>query len=174
MEYLYHHVPNDMVGTVLYPLNQLKNIYPEQYDKKVKKYEGREQLLETEIPTLHCLWNDVIHLTAVPPEKLREKLALAGIVRPPTSWFKIPVSKIVGDDSTAFIYRLDKNLDPQLKDYESFNPERMNIYATVPKETLEYYKEMNEQGKNPLLFNFIPHILYKGTIETKDLEKITV
>lgn len=174
MDYLYHHVPPGMKGTVLYPLNQLKNIYPEQYEKNIKKYEGREYLLKSEVPPLHCLWNDVLHLTAVSPDETKANLALAGIVRPPTTWFKIPVSKIIGNNSVAFIYRRDKNLDPQLKDYEEFTPERMNVYRTVPTETIEYYKEMTLQGKRPLVFNFVPHILYKGTIETRGLETVTV
>lgn len=174
MDYLYHHVPPSMIGTILYPLNQLKNIYPEQYEKQVKKYESRKSLLTAEVPPLHCLWNDVLHLTAVSPEKLKANLALAGIVRPPITWFKIPVSKIKGSNSVAFTYRRDKKLDLRLKDYEEFIPERMNIYRTVPAETIEYYKEMNAQRKRPLVFNFVPHILYKGTIETKGLETITV
>ena len=68
-----------MIGTILYSLNQLKNIYPEQYEKHIKKYKSRESLLATEIPPLHCLWNDVLHLTTILPDEIKKNLALASI-----------------------------------------------------------------------------------------------
>ena len=162
-----------MVGKVLYPLNQLKAIYPEQYEDEVKKYEGRERLLTAEVPPLHCLWNDVIHMTAVAPDELRANLALADLSYPQREWFKIPVSKIIGENSIAFIYRRDKNLEPNFKDYEPFTVDRMELYRTVPVETIEYYREMKALDKRPLLFHLVPHILYKGTIDTSDIEIIT-
>ena len=36
MEYLYHRVPKNMNGTMLYPLNVLKNLQPEIYAEHVK------------------------------------------------------------------------------------------------------------------------------------------
>ncbi len=71
MEYLYHRVPPHMEGTILYPLNQLKDIHPKLYAQEVKKYEGRERLLLAEVQPLHCLWNDVLHMTAVSPDEVR-------------------------------------------------------------------------------------------------------
>ena len=67
MTFLYHRVPANMQGDFLSPLNQLKDIYPEAYAEAVKKYEGREFLMNVGIPTLDCLWNDFLFLTAVHP-----------------------------------------------------------------------------------------------------------
>ena len=38
MEFLYHRVPVNMEGSILYPLNQLKNLHPDIYVEHVKKY----------------------------------------------------------------------------------------------------------------------------------------
>ena len=72
MNYLYHRVPKNLQGQYLMPLTQLKKNHPEIYQEHLKKYEGRESLLKFKIPKLNCLWNDVIHLTAVQPKKLDE------------------------------------------------------------------------------------------------------
>ena len=159
-----------MVGTTLYPLNVLKETQPEIYNEHIKKYEDRKHLLTTEIPPLRCLWNDVLHLTAVAPASLKANLAKAGIELPPTAWFKIPVSLIQGGNSIAFTYRRDKDVIPNFKEYEPFDPARMEIYRIVPEETIEYYKQKRADGARPLLFHLVPHILYKGTIDTEVLE----
>lgn len=162
-----------MDGTILYPLNSLKKSHPEIHAEHVKKYEGREQLLTVEIEPLKCLWNDVLHFTAVSPQELKTNLAGAGIELSPRDWYKIPVSMIQGDKSIAFIYRRDQGVIPNFKEYETFDPKKIEIYRTVPEDTIEYYREQNAMGKRPLLFHLVPHILYKGSIDTKDLEIIS-
>ena len=176
MSYLYHRVPPNMSGTILYPLNVLKTIEPKLYDEHVKKYEGREHLLTAEVPPLNCLWNDVLHFTAVSPYELKENLAKAGIVLDSmwVRWYKIPISLIVGEKSIAFTYRRDINIIPNFKEYETFDPDRIDVYRCVPVETISYYREQKAKGLRPLLFHLVPHILFKGTIDAKDLEIITL
>jgi hypothetical protein len=141
MEYLYHRVPPNLTGTILYPLNKLREIYPEIYTEQVKKYIGREELLTRKIPSLHCLWNDVLHLTAVSPEELKLNLAKAGIEYKPMSWFKIPVHTIEGNNSTVFKQTKNKGESSHTQEYETFNIAKMSIYRTVPLETIEYYMQ---------------------------------
>ena len=172
MEYIYHRVPPNMMGTILYPLNVLKQLHPQTYDEHAKKYDGREQLLTTEVPPLHCLWNDVLHFTAVEPSTLKANLAKANIELPSVAWFKVPISLIQGEKSIAFTYRRDIDVVPNFKEYEPFDAMRMEIYRTVPDETIEYYKLKKAEDVRPLLFHLVPHILYKGTVETKGLEVV--
>ncbi len=162
-----------MAGTTLYPLNVLKETRPEVYNEHVKKYEGRERLLTTEIPPLHCLWNDVLHFTAVAPSTLKANLAKADIELPSVGWFKVPVSLIQEENSIAFTYRRDEDLIPKFKEYEPFDPARIETYRIVPQETIEYYKQKKAEGVRPLLFHLVPHILYKGSLDTKDLEIVS-
>lgn len=171
-EYLYHRVPKNMAGTILYPLNILKQTHPDIYSEQVKKYEGRERLLTTEIPPLHCLWNDVLHFTAVSPSTLKANLAKADIELASVGWFKVPVSLIQGENSITFTYRRDEDVVPNFKEYQPFDPNKMETYRTVPEATIEYYKQKKAEGVRPLLFHLVPHILYKGPIETKELEII--
>ena len=48
--YLYHWVPNDMVGDTLYPLNELKKTHSDLYEQKVSKYIGSEKVMKQVIP----------------------------------------------------------------------------------------------------------------------------
>jgi hypothetical protein len=173
MEYLYHRVPKNMEGTILYPLNMLKNTCPEIYADQVKKYIGREMLLTKEIPPLKCLWNDVLHFTAVSPEVLKTALKEAGIYYK-MSFFKVPISIIEGENSIAFTQREDANSAKIINDYEIFDPKRIEIYRTIPLKTIEYYKQKKADGLLPLLYHLVPHVLYRGIIETEGLEIISV
>ena len=161
-----------MSGTVLYPLNILKETHPEIYKEHVKKYDERRHLLTAEIPMLNCLWNDVLHLTAVAPNELKENLAKADLHYESMSWFKIPAEMILGEKSIAFIYNKNNDAIQNIKEYEKFDTARMEIYRAVPPETIEYYKKKKAEGGRPLLFHLVPHILYKGNIDTADFEII--
>jgi hypothetical protein len=176
-EFIYHRVEPKLKGTILYPLNQLKDIYPDMYAEHVKKYEGREHLLETQIPILNCLWNDVLHFTAVSPHKLLNNLRKGGLKDTTivwNKWFKIPIELIDKDKTIVCLYRRDINVIPDARDFSTFDPTKMEEYRNVPPETIEYYKEQFGLGRRPLTFHRVPHILYKGTIETKGLEIITI
>lgn len=176
-DYIYHRVVPNMKGTILYPLNQLKNTYPEAYDEHVKKYEGREQLLKTTIPTLQCLWNDVLHFTAVSPQELFNNLTKGGMTSKEmvwSKWFKIPIDLLEKEKTTVCLYRRDISYMPDARNFSEFDSKKMSEYRRVPLETIEYYKEQFMQGKRPLMFHLVPHILYRGTIETKDLEIVEI
>lgn len=63
--HVYHLVPKNFVGNVLFSLNRLKDTLPETYATQVGKYAGREKILERRIPKLDCLWNDVLHCSSL-------------------------------------------------------------------------------------------------------------
>lgn len=75
---IYHMVPQNLTGEVLYPLNVLRTHLPEIYDAQVKKYSGREGVMAHKVPILECLWNDVLHFSPVHPSKIRDAIADAG------------------------------------------------------------------------------------------------
>lgn len=174
--FVYHRKVENLRGSVLYPLNQLKEVYPDLYEAHVQKYAGREHVLETRIPPpLDCLWNDVLHFTAVDPVTLYSNLARAGY-NPGEfvhkEWFEVPVSLLEPEKTVACLYRRDVRLIPEARDFSPFNPGKMEEYAAVPEATIEYYKEQKALDRRPLFFHLVPHILFKGTIDTDGLRLI--
>jgi hypothetical protein len=176
--FVYHRVGENMQGSILYPLNQLKEIYPDIYAEHLKKYEGREHVLETRIPPpLDCLWNDVLHFTAVHPRTLFTNLEKAGFDAAALTWkqwFKIPIRLFDPAHTIVCLYRRDLRIVPDARDFTAFDMARMTEYQTVPQETLDYYKEQRALGERPLFFHRVPHILFKGTVDVSGIEIIEI
>ena len=155
-----------MKGNILYPLNKLKFIYPSIYQEAVKKYEGREYLLKAHIPTLNCLWNDVLHTVAVHPTKLEFALQNAGLSLSNRRFFEIDAREIDPGKMSVYLMQ-DKSVDrhSKLENYEKFEYKNLKEYSEVPEQTKRYYKKSALENKPIMLFGFIPHILFHGDID---------
>ncbi|MFZ1626334.1 MAG: hypothetical protein WAT81_00835 [Candidatus Moraniibacteriota bacterium] len=175
MYYLYHKVPKNLTGDTLYPLNQLQTLLPHVFEKEKVKYRGRETLLRVHIPFLNCLWNDVLHLTAVSPEKMKRALIEAG--RAPDfkmKCFQIDPNILEVENTIIYLYTQSSLQDiSEKKNFKLYDPAKIAEYSEVPQKTRGYYKELISQGKKPLLYHLIPYILYRGSIDTKNLKIVT-
>jgi hypothetical protein len=91
MQYIYHGVPEQMIGDVLMPLNRMKTTQPELHKKYLEKYEGRREILQRRIPLLDCLWNDVVQFLPLNPQDVFEAQRELGIIEvvPAYKFFKI-------------------------------------------------------------------------------------
>lgn len=171
MQYIYHIVPDKIKGKTLYPLNILKSKFPEIYNLEIKKYSGREEVLKRKIPILNCLWNDVLHFTPVNPKKIINELAKLGI-RKSFSWYKIDASKLDKNKSVIYLYKFKKGNPMSLDNFKEYDHKKMSRLDKIPKRALDYYKQCVKEGKSPLLFHFIPHILLKDSLDITNVEII--
>lgn len=172
MTVVYHFVPRNLTGNILYPLNQLKEKHPELYATHAKKYDGRQFLLKTPIPILDCLWNDVLHFSPIHPETIRDAMIKFGRKWRPTQWYEVDTQKLnFTDDNTVFYFSGDT-----LKDryFEVFECERLDSMRDIPEKTLAYYRQSLAEGKAPLMFAHVPHILHKGQINLEQVKIIQV
>ncbi|MEZ4103200.1 MAG: hypothetical protein R3B55_01375 [Candidatus Paceibacterota bacterium] len=164
-----------MEGNILYPLNTLEDINPGVFNEVMKKYENREWLLGKKIPKLNCLWNDVIHMTAVHPSEFKDALLEAGHELKNFKWFKIPIKSLDSEKLVVYMYKEKmvgkKTLDNS--EFEDFDIKKFNEYSKIGEKTKEYFKEKIKNNEEPLIFHMIPHILYKGNIDTSNLEIIS-
>lgn len=170
MMYLYHFVPENMQGTVLYPLNELKHKHSELFDKQEAKYHGREEVKETLVPGLGG-WNDVIHLSPVDPKKVITALAEAGAPAD-FSWKAWRIDASTLDQSKLIIMVTHKNGSAYTKEFLPFTEENYLMHNEVPEITKQHYREAEAKGEQPFTYGGAPHVFYKGVIETKDLEII--
>jgi len=170
MPYIYHMAPRDVQGTILYPLNTLKSTHPDLFAKYVKKYEGRMQLMEQRIERLDCLWNDVLHCSPLNPSVVAEALRKLG-KDVNFSYFEIDANKLEPENTAVYLYepRERGTIIPQ-DQFVPYNPNEIEKYAFLPEGTVKYFKETLEEGGNPLLYHLVPHILYKGSIDTTGLK----
>ena len=152
-----------MQGSILFPLNELKEIFPDVFAKAMKKYSWREKLLDQHIAPLDCLWNDVIHLSPVHPAKLKHAMQKAG--RPMNfdwKFYEIDASLL---DPTKTVVYIGSPSDMIETDFFAFDPNDLEKYSTVPEATKVYYKRIADRGERPLTFHLIPHILFRGSID---------
>ena len=165
-----------MKGDALYPLGVLKNTEPEIYKLHAAKYDGRQQLLEVTIPTLNCLWNDVLHFSAVHPQKIVDALREAGDTKDfEMEYFEIDPHLLDPENTTVFVYA-EKVIDgqPPMKEFADYNPDDLEKYSEINNDTKEYYAQMYAGGESPLMHYRLPHILHKGSIDTKNLKRIKI
>ena len=176
MMYLYHWVPKDMKGDILYPLNVLKNEHPELYDIKASKYVGREKVMQQVIPALNCLWNDVLHFTAVHPSVVKEALINAGSKKDfDMSCYEIDPNLLDPEKTIVYLYEHDSVVDKMsIENFAKYDPNDIEKYSHLTQKTKDYYKEMFDQGKKPLVFHGVPHIFYKGNLNVKKLPIVKV
>ncbi len=177
MHYLYHRKPKDLQGTTLYPLNALKDVFPDAYAFQAKKYAGREFIMQQRIPFLDCLWNDVLHFSAVHPQKILEALREAGDSLDGIShkFFEIDPELLEPEKTIVFLYDgLDRINKMKKENFASYDPTEVSKYDILPDETRRYYADMISQNKRPLSFHGVPHILYKGNLDIKKLNISTM
>lgn len=175
MAFLYHGVPDHQYGEVLYPLNQLREVFPQAYEEEVKKYHGREFILQQKLPKLRCLWNDVLHFTAVHPAEVKAALIEAGSDDFTRKYYEIDPSLLEPEEAIIYLYKYeDTDAEIHAKNVAVFHPNELERYTGLPAATKRYYAEEFLRGHRPLLYHLVPHILYKGTLRTTDLPIVTV
>lgn len=176
MNYLYHIVPKEVRGNILYPLNVIKEIHPDIYEQQARKYTGREHITLQRIPVLNCLWNDVLHFSAVHPKEIKQALIEAGRISDfTTNCYQVDAKLIEPESAIVYLHTFAENKDKlNEKNFAPYNPDELAKYSFVPQATKNYYKEKIGMSEHPLLYVWIPHILYKGTLDVTDLPIISV
>lgn len=173
MNYLYHRVPDCMSGTILYPLNVLREKYPAVYECAAGKYVGREHLMQEKIGPLNCLWNDVLHFTAVDPNDIKQAIIQAGR-NFHGSYYQIDPNLIDSKNAIVYLYTDNQPNKPNKNDFVEYDPSEIWKYSNMNQDTKDYYKETIAKGNRPLIFHRIPHILYKGSIDVGNVKIITI
>jgi hypothetical protein len=175
MQVLFHTVPNKMVGTVLYPLNDLEAIDPETWRQERKKYAGREQVLEMCVAPLNCLWNDVLHLSAVHPADIIAALADVGLEPLRRRFFEIDPLDLDSNRTVVFINRRGGVAEaPDESQWMPFQPDTLTELSTFNEASRRYYRECAQAGRRPLLWGYLPHVLHRGPLDTRALRIVEV
>ena len=175
MQALFHTVPDRMVGTVLHPLHELEDIEPEAWRQEREKYAGREQVLEKRVPPLDCLWNDVLHLSAVHPADIIAALRGVGLEPLRRRFFEIDPFDLDSSRTVVFVnHRASAADDPDGSQWMPFQPDALTELSTFNEASRRYYRECAQVGRRPLLWGYLPHVLYRGPLDTRAFRIIEV
>jgi hypothetical protein len=176
MHHIYHRVPENFVGNILYPLN-LFNVHNfNLYEKQASKYKGREHVMGQIIPTLDCKWNDVLHFSPVHPGDIKEALLEAGgKYSLELKYYEINPNLLEKKKTTVYLYAEKTKLESMgLENFTEYFPNELEKYSVLSQSTKDYYKETIDKGERPLLFVKVPHVLYRGSLDVSSLRTILV
>ena len=163
---LYHLAPKQLIGSALLPLSQLRTRNRQLYERCVRKYEGREDLLDDEIPGLDCRWQDVVFLTALKPGTIRELHEEAGVKVPELSWFQIDPATLEPIRLAIYWYRHSQREQKYVpENWQEFNADLLPELQHVPDATRKHYADAASNGRRPFAFFRTPHILHKGALD---------
>jgi hypothetical protein len=183
MNYLYHLCAHDFQGTILYPLNGLRDRFPEVYERERVKYVGREPVLEYIVPGLGVAWAETVNLSALDPRLLvaeRLKLGVPFSRLLARRLVRIPADRVIG--LPAVNYRSESHwinsspgeanvpLTPPEHEFSSFDVSTYQETRAVPRLHSEYLLRQKERGELALGFVFVPHVLVGATIDISGLE----
>ncbi len=132
--------------------------------------------MEQKVPTLNCLWNDVIHLSAVHPQKIANELKKyekSGLQS--SKFFQIDPNVLEIKNTVVFLNTQKLREDKFNSEYwVKYDPDDIDKYGEFTTRNAEYYKDSYELGRRPLLWAFLTHIMYKGTINTDGVKIIGI
>ena len=173
MTHFYHGIPEDMKGDSLIPLNKMMSIDPELRAKYLEKYKGREEILERKIPLLDCLWNDVVQLLPLHPKKLFELQQQLGMVKeiPDYRYFQIEMSQLNPTKTVVYFKTAPGEENVTVKWLADVD---LDDLQTVPPATVDYYKSMIGTGEPVFNYQFVPHVVYRGTIDVSSTQVINL
>lgn len=165
--YLYHHVPDDQIGDKIFPLNQLKEKFPDIYKQHYAKYDNIKEK-DVEIPGFG-FWNDCVNLMPVNPGLVKAELEKFGHDTDwPWRFYQIDTKNL---DNSKLIIMIVVDKDGTVKrEFIKFSEDASNKYCHMGEVTRARYQEAKDKNEQPNTFAGVPHVLYKGAIDTISLE----
>jgi hypothetical protein len=189
--FLYHAVPNPMVGELIYPLSELALVESAAYELQRGKYLGREGVLDARVNHQGLLFNSTVHCAPLHPYRLFAARRELGFDPPRAQasrdarfgglFFEIPVERIAHHPMIWYRWETpwingypgeDVPAEPPLDEFEPFDIVRYQALGDLPAAHRAYLRRMKDEGKRPLMFVHIPHVLVAGPIDTRGLRVI--
>ncbi|GCE07232.1 hypothetical protein [Dictyobacter aurantiacus] len=165
---IYHMCPPQMVGEVLYPLNTLRQLYPDIYERERLKYQdhpSRMALPQQVIPKLNCLWNDVVQCSPIHPHLLYLALRERGLaVQPQRTFFRIPLLAVRGIPIVIVDASGPAATPLREDDVCLFDEASYRELDAVPQKALVWYDRLARRERRDGLFAGVPHIMVQGPI----------
>jgi hypothetical protein len=183
MRYVYHLCAHDFRGDVLYPLDQLRLVYPDLYERERVKYDGRDSVLRFVVPHLGVTWGATVNLSALDPaclvaERRRLGVPFSNLLQ--RRVLRIPIDRLAGlpavryNSATHWINSSPGDgsvpLTPPAHEFSPLDLAHYEEAAHVPKLHTEYLVRQLARSERALGFVFVPHVQVASSIDVAGLE----
>ena len=171
--YFYHGIPEDMKGSELIPLNKMLEVDPELRAQYLEKYKGREEVLERKILLLDCLWNDVVQLLPLHPRQLFELQKELDLIKeiPDYRYYRINIDALDPLQTVVYFKTAPGEENVTVKWLRDVQLEELH---GIPEATRKYYESMVGTDEPVFNYQFVPHIIYKGTVDVSSAQVINL
>lgn len=162
-QYVYHIKNSNFKGKYIYPLSDLKSIYPYIYKEEIKKYKNRESHPDIKIEIIDAQWKDCVNLSTLNPMKIFQLEELLGIYKKEDDIeiFQFDIKDLKNFEMCLY----DDNKSPRKNEaYKHITHKTYKETQFIPTKTVEYFAKSKENKEYPLLFAYVPHILIKGAL----------
>ncbi|MFG1621464.1 hypothetical protein [Kribbella sp. NPDC049227] len=152
-------------GTAVLPMNVLRDLHPDLYEREARKYAYRPAAMDNPVPPLGCRWADVVFLSPVHPAPIFDALRESGRVGPGgLSYWTVDAELLDPERTCILMKRHDPEFRPQpAEDYLPYSPATVATLSTPSDKALDRLRNLN--ATEPLLpWADIPHILHRGPI----------
>jgi len=181
--FIYHLCAEDFRGTQLLPLNALRVSYPALYQRERPKWNGRESVLDWQVPHLGAPWGNTVNFAALDPAHLVEARRRLGV---PFSRLlerrvvRIPTERIAGLPAVVYDSHShwlnsrpgqDVPATPPEEEFFPFSPDTYQELSEVPQRHLDYLVEQRDSGQPALGFVFIRHVIVAGPVDISGLPR---
>lgn len=162
-----------MKGTELIPLNKMLEVDPELRAKYLEKYNGREEILKRKIPLLNCLWNDVVQLLPLHPRQLFELQKELDLIKeiPDYRYYRINIDALDPLQTVVYFKIAPGEENVTVKWLRDVQLEELH---GIPEATRKYYESMVGTDEPVFNYQFVPHIIYKGTVDVSSAQVINL
>jgi len=176
MEYIYHGVPPNFSGEMLYPLFSLKEKHPEIFAREIKKYDDhpkRKLLPNLILKKLNCPRGDVLQFSPIHPNLIFQGLkSVFPDGNRSVKFFEIPIERTHGIPTILFDMNRPGYVFGEDEPEEIFDwvtPANYRMIRQLPLEAIEFYQEWKTRGEpGAPAYGKIPHIMVKGPVSVKD------
>ncbi len=160
---LYHQPVLQPRGSALLPLRQLRGRYPDVYERQLRKYNRRPEVLETPVEPLHCTWADLIFLSPVHPAPLFHAM---GTLLTDEPW-TLDAARLDPDRTVIRLMRHGRDghyPDPADEDdYLPLTTATLRAVSRVTQAAIDRLRQL-QPGDPALPWVDVPHILHRGPI----------
>lgn len=177
MTFIYHLVPDKMIGEVLVPLAGLKELDPSLYADEIKKYSDhphRKMLPQRILKKINCSQSEVLHFSPLHPRLMFEGLrSIFPAWNQPSRFFEIPIERIRGLPAVVFDMNRTGSYvfgdDEPEELFELVNDNSYRMLTSLPPEALEFYQQWKLRGERSApAMGRIPHLMVMGPVSVKD------
>lgn len=166
MTFVYHQLPDAMVGATLWPLAQLVAVDPAAASRQRAKYSDRPGRADRPVEPLGCTWADVVFFSPVHPAQLQAAMRRARPNWPESEWLEVDAATL---DPSAMVLHLPGRWPPQ-EGPPPVTPENCIPFslgalraASVP--SLATLARLADPANRMPLFVDVMHLLHRGPVE---------